>query len=267
MQALASARWQADGPYVDQHVGDIAWGANPPVGEASAVFLDGGYAMVHDAEWSLGGRDSALPALVAAAAEAGGHVYALSAEVAKVAALRSAGFVPTEEHALWHLVHDLADLRPVTRPIVTGESDVEARFALHRASWVGTRSTPEVYERVRATPPYDPAFDVAALTPEGEWAAYTIGWYDAPSRSGELEPVGTAVAFRRQGYGAATCLAALHRMRDAGARTVVVYAVDDPANPGPRALYESVGFRVADRHVRYLPPSRQNAATPQGGNA
>jgi hypothetical protein len=44
-----------------------------------------------------------------------------------------------------------------------------------------------------------------------------------------------------------------------------VYAVDDPANPGPRALYESVGFRVIDRHVRWVPPFRQNPA--QGGTS
>jgi hypothetical protein len=53
----------------------------------------------------------------------------------------------------------------------------------------------------------------------------------------------------------------LRALRERGAWVAVVYAADDPGNPGPKALYESIGFRVADRHVRYLPPARQNAAT------
>lgn len=92
------------------------------------------------------------------------------------------------------------------------------------------------------------------------WKSYALAWLDEGSASGELEPVGTDAAFRRQGYGAKACAAALHRLRDNGARTAVVYAVSDPANQGPRALYESVGCLVLDRHVRYLPPTRQNAA-------
>ncbi len=261
MQAVASARWRVDKPFVGHHVGDLAWGANPSRYEPEGVLLDGGYAFLDGADWHLGGPDSALPGLVAFARERGQAVYALTRETAKVSALRAAGFTPSAEQAYWHLVHDLRDLAPVTAPVVTGASDLDTRVALHRAAWEPSRFTREVYDRVRATPPYDPDLDVAVLTPEGAWAAYCIGWYDAGSASGELEPVGTAPAFRRQGYGAAACLAALHRLRERGATTAVVYALDVAGNPGPKALYESIGFRAADRHVRFLPPARQNAAT------
>ena len=272
-QHVASARWRADGPYVDQHVGDLAWGANPTTGREHVALHRTGRGYAFDPGpgegWSLEalpGAEEEYGALAGHALAAGRDVYALGHETAKLAALRAHGFRPGPGTVYLHLVHDLDDLRPVGAAVVTGATDLDARVALHRAAWEPSKFTRETYDGVRATPPYDPDLDVVALSPDGEWAAYCIGWYDAGSASGELEPVGAAPAFRRQGYAAAACLAALHRLRERGARTAVVYAVDDAANPGPRALYESIGFRVADRHVRYLPPARQNAGTPRGGS-
>lgn len=256
MRAMASARWRTHGPYVEQHPGDIAWGANPSLGKelVRALLVDGAYAFRDDDVWHLGGRDDAMPELVARAAEAGASVYALESEEAKVAALRGAGFTEAGDW-LWHCVRDLADLPPFPSGVVQGDTDPDRRVALHRAAWDGSRFTRETYDAVRATPPYRGDLDVVV-----EWKAFALGWYDAGSASGELEPVGTDREHRRQGYGARACVAALHRLRDAGANHAVVYAVGDPANQGPRHLYESVGFSVADRHVRYLPPTRQNAA-------
>lgn len=256
MQAIASARWRTHGPYVEQHVGDIAWGANPSLGKelVRALLVEGAYAFRDDDVWHLGGRDDAMPELVARAAEAGASVYALESEGPKVAALRDAGFTEAGDW-LWHCVRDLDDLPPFPSGVVSGEQDPDRRVALHRAAWTSSRFTRETYDAVRATPPYRGDLDVVV-----GWRAYALAWYDAGSASGELEPVGTDREHRRQGYGAQACVAALHRLREAGATTAVVYAVGDPANQGPRHLYESVGFRVADRHVRYLPPTRQNAA-------
>jgi GNAT superfamily N-acetyltransferase len=251
-QSIAAERWRTHGPYVEHHIGDIAWGA----GTQTALLHGGGYAVRDGDEWHLGGDDGAMPALVAAARDAGADVWALDAETAKLEALRANGFVP-RERGFWHLVHDLRDLAPVTVPVVSGGTDPDRRVALHRAAWEPSRFTRETYDAVRATPPYRDDLDLVA-----DWKAYALAWYDAHSASGELEPVGTAPPYRRRGYGAAACLAALHRLRDLGARHAVVYAVDDPANPGPKALYESIGFAVADRHVRYSPPTRHNAAKP-----
>ena len=254
MQAIASERWRADGPYVEQHVGDLAWGANPPAGEASGLLLDGGYAFADGDDWHLGGPDTALPALVEAARAADASVYALEHERTKTAVLLDAGYTESGDW-LWHCVHDLADLPPFPSGVTDGPDDPDARVALHRAAWHPSRFTREVYDGVRATPPYRANLDVVV-----EGRAYALGWLDEGARSGELEPVGTDPAFRRQGYGARACVAALHRLKNNGATTAVVYAVSNPANQGPRALYESVGFRVVDRHVRYLPPTGQNAA-------
>ena len=256
MQEIASDRWRTYGPYVEQHVGDIAWSSNPSLGPEllTGIVHDDAYAFCDDKEWHLGGEDNALPPLIAQAAEAGASVYALESEEAKTQALYDAGFRAARDW-LWHLVHDLADLPPFPADVVEGASDPDRRVALHRAAWDRSHFRREVYDAVRNTPPYREDLDVVV-----GWKAYALAWYDEGSASGELEPVGTDREHRRQGYGAQACVAALHRLRDAGARTAVVYAVSDPANQGPKALYESVGFRVMDRHVRYLPPTRQNAA-------
>ncbi|HEU0130918.1 MAG TPA: GNAT family N-acetyltransferase [Mycobacteriales bacterium] len=264
MQSIVSARWRADGPLVDVHVGDLAWGANPVTGrDALGATFDGdAFAFRGGDEWYLGALPGApYDRLVAVAAEAGAVVTALDGEPDKAAALARAGFAVDGSRWHWHLVHDLRDLPPVPLPVVSGATDPDARVALHRAAWEPSRFTRETYDGVVTTPPYRPDLDVVVTAPDGEWAAYALGWLDEASASGELEPVGTAPAFRRRGYGAAACVATLHRMRDLGARTAVVYAVSDPANQGPRALYESIGFRVRGRHLRHLPPTRQNAAT------
>jgi ribosomal protein S18 acetylase RimI-like enzyme len=269
MQAVTSARWRVDGPYVQTHVGDIAWGANPARAEVSAHLLgDEAYVFLDDPVWrvcAVPGAEHRFAEAAALARDAGAGVYALEHERPKAAALREAGFVRDDSAWFWHLVRDLSDLPPVTLPpgaaVCDGASDPAARVEVHRAAWEPSRFTLELYDSVRATPPYRDELDVGVVAADGTWGGYCLSWLDADSRSGELEPVGTAPAYRRRGYAAAACLTALHRLRDAGATTAVVYAVSDPANQGPRRLYESLGFVAEDRHVRYLPPMRENPAT------
>lgn len=254
MQATASERWRTHGPYVCQHAGDLAWGASGPgADQRTAVLVDGGYAFRDGGDWSIVGTDHAARELVARAREVGAAVWTLEREHAKVAALRSAGYTP-EYDGFWHFVHDLTDLPPPPGGVCSGAEDPARRVELHRAAWAPSAFTAEVYAAVRGTPPYRADLDVVV-----EWKAYALAWLDESSASGELEPVGTDPAYRRQGYAAMACVAALHRLRAAGARRAVVYGAADPAHPGPARLYASVGFRAVDRHVRYLPPTRQNA--------
>lgn len=258
-QNAASALWRERGPYVEQHAGDLAWGSHPQVGEVYLHLHDDAYAFDDGGTWHVGG--DGYERVCDAALDAGARVVALDAETEKTDALRRRGYEPDPGHFLWHLHRTLDDLPPVT--VEPSAYDLDERVALHRAAWTGSKFSRDIYDRVRATPPYRADLDVLVRTPEGEPAAYVLAWYDAGSASGELEPVGTAADHRRRGYGAAACVAALHRLRAAGAAQAVVYAVSDPANPGPKALYESVGFRAIDRHVEWLPPFRQNAR--QGG--
>ena len=274
MQEIASARWRADGPYVARHPGDIAWGANAPGGVSATLLGDEAYVFRDGGDWhadACPGADARYADLAGMARDAGAPVFALAGERAKVAALSAAGFVRDETAWYWHLVRELSGLPDVTLPrgavLAEGPDDPAARVGVHRAAWEPSGFTLDRYDAVRATPPYRGDLDVAVVAPDGTWAAYCLAWYDAGSRSGELEPVGTAPAYRRRGYAAAACLTALHRLRAAGAVTAVVYAVSDPATQGPRHLYEALGFAVRDRHARHRPPMRENPATHPGGAA
>jgi ribosomal protein S18 acetylase RimI-like enzyme len=68
---------------------------------------------------------------------------------------------------------------------------------------------------------------------------------------GELEPVGVRDDKQRRGLGRAVCLYALHQLRAHGARTALVGSRGDDEYPGPRALYESIGFRELWRDLVY----------------
>jgi len=109
--------------------------------------------------------------------------------------------------------------------------------------------TLDSYRRLRSVPEYAHDLDLAAVSPEGTIAAYTIVWYDASTASGQFEPVGTRAAFRQRGLGRAVLLEGLRRLAARGARTAIVNT--NEGNAAARALYTSVGFRVHDRFLTY----------------
>lgn len=129
--------------------------------------------------------------------------------------------------------------------------DFASRSAAHRSAFAPSRFTDEVYEAVRRETPWRADLDCVVVDPAGEVAAYAIAWLDAPNRVGELEPVGVRADEQRRGLGRAVCLHALQRLRAAGAETALVGSRGDDDYPGPRALYESIGFREAWRHLPF----------------
>lgn len=141
---------------------------------------------------------------------------------------------------------------------VTG-ADVDRRVALHQASWPGTRFTAVSYRAVRATWPYRETLDCVVEGPDGSFASSVIAWLDADNGVGELEPVETHPRYRRLKLARAVNLYAFQRLREAGAKRVLVHCRGDAAYPAPKRLYESVGFTEAARTVvfaRRAPRSR-----------
>jgi ribosomal protein S18 acetylase RimI-like enzyme len=130
--------------------------------------------------------------------------------------------------------------------------DFASRAAAHRSAFHPSRFTDEVYETVRRESPWRADLDCVAVAPDGSVAAYALAWLDEWNRVGELEPVGVRAEEQRRGLGRAVCLFALHRLRDAGAETALVGSRGDDAYPGPRALYESIGFRELWRDLVYV---------------
>lgn len=127
--------------------------------------------------------------------------------------------------------------------------DFESRSAAHRSAFAPSRFTDEVYETVRREAPWRADLDCVVVDRAGAVAAYALGWLDEPNRVGELEPVGVRAEDQRRGLGRAVCLHALRVLREHGAESAIVGSRGDDGYPGPRALYESIGFREAWREL------------------
>jgi ribosomal protein S18 acetylase RimI-like enzyme len=126
-----------------------------------------------------------------------------------------------------------------------------SRSAAHRSAFAPSRFTDVVYETVRREAPWRAELDCVVVDPDGAVAAYALAWLDERNRVGELEPVGVRDDLQRRGLGRAVCLHALHQLRAHGAETALVGSRGDDAYPGPRALYESIGFRELWRDLAY----------------
>jgi ribosomal protein S18 acetylase RimI-like enzyme len=147
--------------------------------------------------------------------------------------------------------------------------DFASRSAAHRSAFAPSRFTDEVYETVRREAPWRAELDCVVVDPDDAVAAYALAWLDEQNLVGELEPVGVRAEDQRRGLGRAICLFALQRLREAGAETALVGSRGDDAYPGPRALYESIGFRELWRDLVFvrtepLAASLNAPATPSG---
>lgn len=108
-------------------------------------------------------------------------------------------------------------------------------------------------------PGYAPERDLIAVAPDGTWAGFCRCLIDpAENRltgrdEGWIRFLGTRRGFRRIGLGRALLLAGLHTLRDAGATTALL-GVDAENPSGAVGLYESVGFRIINRTIRFAQP-------------
>ncbi len=285
MHALVRDAWRQYGPRVECTVGDLDWrlyrratadaGANIRLWEIGgalvgfAWFLPNGDLdlLVHPREHCA----AVVAEMVAwgeARLRASGdseppgrqlHAWALASNEPLSRALRAAGLRPTSACYL-HLFRELeAPLDAPSLPrgfhvrAVSGLSEAAARAAVHRAAFGSERVSTEVYAHLmRRAHHYRPEFDVVAVAPEGTLAAMALGWFDPDNPVGELEPVGTAPAYRRLGLARAVSQEALRRLQAAGARSAVIYALPD--NAASLALYASLGLRELDRNVGFVRP-------------
>jgi len=94
------------------------------------------------------------------------------------------------------------------------------------------------YRSVQRAPLYRNDFDIVAVDSAGELVSFSLGYYDAVSRTAVLVLAGTATAHQRRGLGKAVVTEMLRRLRDAGAKAARVSSYEAPAH----ALYESSGF-------------------------
>jgi GNAT superfamily N-acetyltransferase len=248
-----------------QHPGQVTWSAryalpddldHGPVGVFRVDRAPVGWAWPESpgwVEWCVdpaydGVAEQAVSWFLGATSSPTVRTSTLDTEPHLAAALVAAGFV--EDPELWFSQHtlDLAGLAAV--PDVPGYSfravgpdEYDARAACHRASWSATsKVSAEAYRRLMATPPYRPALDWVAVTPDDEMVASCCVWLDLPSRVALVEPVGCHPEHRRRGLASAVSLAALHAARGAGATTGLVRPRGDDGYPEPGRVYRGLGF-------------------------
>lgn len=175
---------------------------------------------------------------------------------------------------LWRELRDTADLDRHGPPPgyrircvdVADTDDVLARVNVHRRAWAPARikgllglevtgdepgSTYSVdrHRDVIETPGYRPELDLVAVGPDGDLAAYALGWLDDRSHSLLLEPVGTDPAHSGRGLARALCAQLLCVAAQLGAEEAVVGPRGDPAYPVPRRIYEGLGMREVAQFV------------------
>jgi len=273
MQALTQEVWGLEGALAPQHIGDLAWQAfSRGPGDWKVRFWKRGG---HDVAWAWAQLPKKLDSCVHPdhrddelldellnwfESEAESEelvVWALSMDAAMLAALHRRGYVDAglEPMAIHHIqlgAEPAPAVRAGFRLRTVEPDDLAARVDLHRVVWDPSRVTTETYTELMHAWPYRADLDCVVEGPDGRLAAYCLAWLDEANAAGELEPVGTHPDFRRLGLAASVCRFALHRLAAHGAMQAVVYAFVDPANRGPKLLYEWIGFREVSRALRLV---------------
>ncbi len=176
--------------------------------------------------------------------------WAMDADRLLTTILSREGFAADDAWALTHWYRRLVDRPPIPGPRlpagyrlrhVRWPDDLAARVEVHRAAFAPSKMTLEKYRRLAEMPHYSPDLDLVVEAPDGSFAAFTLAWRDPVGGIGELEPVGTHPDHRRLGLARAANVAALSRLRAAGAIDALLFSRS--SNEAAEALYASVGFR------------------------
>lgn len=184
--------------------------------------------------------------------------------------LEQAGFVDQGDALIdpwskvWLVLKEAAPLSPpdlppefTLRPLA-GLQEINKYVDLHQAVFESKNMTIPWRQRTLEHPAYSAQSDLVAVGPDGELAAFCIGWYNPAGSSAiphaQIEPMGVAARFRGLGLGRAVLSACLARLRSMGARQI--YVETDNNRDAARNLYKAVGFELHSnvRVYRKIPP-------------
>lgn len=181
-----------------------------------------------------------------------------------IALLERHGFIRQALRSL-HLVRSLHE--PIPAPQlpagfsirhVTGEHEVDALVALHRAAFGTENMTVEERLAMMRTPEYDAELDLVAVAPDGRLAAYCMVSISQEENArtgrneGYTDPVATHPDFRRRGLARALLLMGLHTLKQRGMDTACLGTSGD--NVAMQRTAEAVGFRVQSTTLWFSKP-------------
>jgi ribosomal protein S18 acetylase RimI-like enzyme len=181
-----------------------------------------------------------------------------------IALLESHGFQTLPERSL-HLIRRLAEPIPaptlplgfVIRP-VTGEQEVGALVALHRAAFGTENLSSDDRLSWMRTPDYDPDLDLVAVAPDGRLAAYCFCGISREDNArtgrneGFTDPVATRPDFQQRGLARALLLTGMRLLRERGMDWAVLGTLSD--NAAMQRAAQSVGFHVAWERLWFARP-------------
>ncbi len=167
----------------------------------------------------------------------------------RLAALTRRGYARTSTGNVRHARDLDGDIMPQVLPNgfllrhVASNDEITARAAVESAAFGGEVTAGLWRLLTTRLTRYDATLDLIVLAPDGRGASACTCWYDQATRTGEVEAVGTAPAFRRMGLCRAVILEGLRRLQARGATRVELYT--NIGNVASAALYASCGFAVA----------------------
>ncbi|MEZ4711952.1 MAG: GNAT family N-acetyltransferase [Caldilineaceae bacterium] len=176
---------------------------------------------------------------------------------ARVELLTAHGFV-AEPMSNLHLQRSLAQPIPTpqlaagfTIQHMTGEHEVQKMVELHRAAF-GTENMTVAYRlSMMRVPDYEPALDLIAVAPDGEWAAFGMASISHAENQqleqpiGWLDPIGTRPKFQRRGLAKALMLTGLTLLKERGMK--VAGTNTSHTNMAMQGLAAAIGFQEAAR--------------------
>jgi len=184
------------------------------------------------------------------------HVAAMEGDEHSVELFRSRGYEESDERAV--ILERKRGRQPVEAPPVDGYSircvrgihEAEQRAHLMRAIQPQLGFDALRYGSMMRLRGYRGDLDLIAQAPDGALVAGVNAWFDFPTRTGLLEPLGCVEAHRRRGVARALVAEAIQRLESAGASRVLVQAAIE--NEPARALHASLGFEEVGRRVTWV---------------
>jgi ribosomal protein S18 acetylase RimI-like enzyme len=179
------------------------------------------------------------------------------ANAARRAFLEAHGFTTLPEQTLTFA-------RPLSGPIpdpvlppgylirlLKGREEAEAAAALHRAAFGSDYMTTENRLAMMETSEYCPEMDLVAVTPDGELAAYAMGFIPVEEnaktgrREGCVDPIATHPDHQRLGLARALLLTGMRMLQKRGMETVKFGTSSE--NVGMQKTAAACGFQVESR--------------------
>jgi ribosomal protein S18 acetylase RimI-like enzyme len=124
--------------------------------------------------------------------------------------------------------------------------DHEARMALIKNTFPNTTLNEEKYFSTFKAPSYNPELDISIVGPGGLQVAYCMGWVNARTKQGVIEPVGVHSRYRRQGLATSVITECFIRMQDKGVKEVQI--------GGNNPLYDSLGTLKKNGAHKWVKP-------------